>query len=291
MAGLPLALVAGCSGEPEIEKDCSATPPAYLTCVAPIMEESCLTCHSSLLVDADRQGADVGVDFDTEADLATFAERILLRAVIDDTMPPAGPMLPGDQTALEAYLLPLIPVCEPACTGLSCGDDSCGGSCGSCAAGEDCNAGQCVPACTPDCAAKSCGDDGCGGMCGDCGSFSCTAGQCDWPPTSYLADVVPIFETAECGDSMCHAGFSPKEGLDMRNATRAYERLVDVASRQCTDLLMVDPSNPSSSYLINKLTGEGMCDGMVMPRGPRSRLTPAQVDVVRAWIGLGAQND
>lgn len=36
--------------------------------------------------------------------------------------------------------------CEPACDGLECGDDGCGGTCGSCVAGEACNAGICAPA-------------------------------------------------------------------------------------------------------------------------------------------------
>lgn len=55
----------------------------------------------------------------------------------------------------------------PLCAGRSCGDDGCGGSCGTCAEGLTCTAGACV-ACTPSCEGKSCGDDGCGGSCGAC---------------------------------------------------------------------------------------------------------------------------
>ncbi len=33
--------------------------------------------------------------------------------------------------------------CTPDCTGLECGDDGCGGSCGTCAGGQACNAGVC----------------------------------------------------------------------------------------------------------------------------------------------------
>ena len=36
--------------------------------------------------------------------------------------------------------------CTPNCAGLACGDDGCGGSCGSCAEGEGCEAGACVAA-------------------------------------------------------------------------------------------------------------------------------------------------
>lgn len=35
--------------------------------------------------------------------------------------------------------------CTPACDGLICGDDGCGGTCGECATGEVCNSGICAP--------------------------------------------------------------------------------------------------------------------------------------------------
>jgi hypothetical protein len=70
------------------------------------------------------------------------------------------------------------PTCNPACSGKQCGDDGCGGSCGSCSSGTSCSAsGTCVaptPSCTPACSGKQCGDDGCGGSCGSCSSgYSC----------------------------------------------------------------------------------------------------------------------
>jgi len=34
--------------------------------------------------------------------------------------------------------------CEPSCNGAQCGDDGCGGTCGTCDAGATCDAGQCV---------------------------------------------------------------------------------------------------------------------------------------------------
>jgi agmatine/peptidylarginine deiminase len=72
--------------------------------------------------------------------------------------------------------------CEASCTGKVCGDDGCGGSCGTCGAGQACQGGQCV-ACTADCTGKVCGDDGCGGSCGTCGDTEvCSdAGQCTDP--------------------------------------------------------------------------------------------------------------
>ena len=55
--------------------------------------------------------------------------------------------------------------CTPACVGLNCGSDGCGGTCGTCAGTTVCNGGTC---CTPSCAGLECGDDGCGGTCGTC---------------------------------------------------------------------------------------------------------------------------
>jgi len=57
----------------------------------------------------------------------------------------------------------------PNCDGKACGGDGCGGSCGTCAADEFCNAAnQCIPGCAAQCNGKQCGPDGCGGSCGTC---------------------------------------------------------------------------------------------------------------------------
>ena len=62
--------------------------------------------------------------------------------------------------------------CQPSCLGRDCGDDGCGGSCGSCTAPAQCAGdGTCVCPncpCQPECAGKECGPDGCEGLCGSC---------------------------------------------------------------------------------------------------------------------------
>jgi hypothetical protein len=63
--------------------------------------------------------------------------------------------------------------CMPFCYGRNCGDDGCGGTCGT--HGGDCPTGSCTTqgtCCVPDCRGRACGSDGCGGVCG-----SCAAGQ------------------------------------------------------------------------------------------------------------------
>jgi hypothetical protein len=63
---------------------------------------------------------------------------------------------------------PVCGTCQPSCAGKSCGDDGCGGVCGTCPMGAACNAQGACFSCTPNCTGKTCGDDGCGGSCGAC---------------------------------------------------------------------------------------------------------------------------
>jgi len=91
--------------------------------------------------------------------------------------------------------------CVPDCNGKDCGEDGCGGVCGTCNAGETCTAsGICQGSvCTPNCAGKSCGDDGCGGFCGECQpDYSCNAnGQCEFQGCT------PDCSGKECGSDGC----------------------------------------------------------------------------------------
>jgi len=66
-----------------------------------------------------------------------------------------------------------ISVCIPNCTNTVCGDDGCGGSCGSCEHGCKPDGQSC---CVPDCQGKVCGSDGCNGNCGPC-AHGCSPDQ------------------------------------------------------------------------------------------------------------------
>lgn len=96
-------------------------------------------------------------------------------------------------------------VCVPCvtdCAGKDCGDDGCGGSCGSCPPGVPCVVYQCN--CTPDCAGKECGFDSCGGFCGNgnaatqgcTGDEVCEYGTCGLP-------CLPLCDGQECGSDGC----------------------------------------------------------------------------------------
>jgi len=91
--------------------------------------------------------------------------------------------------------------CIPECGGKVCGDDGCNGTCGTCAAGQACNAAACV-ACG--CDDKECGDDGCGSSCGKCtGEKSCIEGEC-----------IMHCDGDEFTGPVINASWKPMEGID-----------------------------------------------------------------------------
>lgn len=98
----------------------------------------------------------------------------------------------GELTECKEGKCQAIP-CEPDCKDKDCGGDGCGGTCGSCQDGYDCLDGACV--CVPKCAGKECGDDQCGGSCGTCQgiNLACTEGKCECAGEP-------------CGDSCCGPG-------------------------------------------------------------------------------------
>jgi len=68
-----------------------------------------------------------------------------------------------------------VPTCEP---NQECGDDGCGGSCGSCSAPESC-CGDICATCQTDCTGRECGWDGATGTCGFCSEGDvCVNGSC-----------------------------------------------------------------------------------------------------------------
>ena len=175
--------------------------------------------------------------------------------------------------------------CQPDCLGRQCGDDGCGGSCGTCQNGT-CTLNQCV--CEADCSAKQCGDDGCGGSCGTCASGQlCAENLCEYPEKTFGGDVFPLF--SGCNGSNCHDSSQPAGSLDLSNQQSAYSALVgqNSSSALCQIEVRVVPGEPSNSYLINKLTGAGTICGSRMPK-VGSAFTTEQIDIIRAWIGNGA---
>ena len=106
------------------------------------------------------------------------------------------PGCPAGQVCDEAAGV-CVSTCADSCAENECGDDGCGGSCGTCGAGKACYEGTCKASCTPSCGGKSCGSDGCGGTCGSCAPGStCSAGTC-------VAGCTPSCGGKQCGDDGC----------------------------------------------------------------------------------------
>jgi hypothetical protein len=95
-------------------------------------------------------------------------------------------------------------VCQPNCDGKECGDDGCGGTCGSCCPGIPCIDGICN--CAPlDCSGKECGPDGCCGSCGECpAGFECVDWKCeDTSDPCFGKQCGPDGEGGSCGTCPC----------------------------------------------------------------------------------------
>jgi len=137
--------------------------------------------------------------------------------------------------------------CQRNCTGRVCGDDGCGGSCGTCEKTQDCIDGQCLCifetcmgeccdpgekcsnglCCLPSCGSKLCGSDGCGGECPP----GCDPGQiCDqqtWTCQTCVSDC----NGKECGPDGCDGSCAP-------GCSHGYvcsQGLCEICVPDCTD--------------------------------------------------------
>ena len=173
--------------------------------------------------------------------------------------------------------------CTPTCAATDpCGDDGCGGSCGTCTAPDTCTAGTCT--CQPTCAATDpCGDDGCGGSCGTCTAPStCTAGTCV-APAPKAAEIQAIVNTACAG---CHTGGGASGGLASDDITTTW---IGVPSIEAPALKRIEPGSTANSYIWHKINGtQSSVDGggSKMPLG--GSLTADQIATFKAWIEAGA---
>lgn len=103
---------------------------------------------------------------------------------------------------------------------------------------------------------------------------------------TFTNHVAPIL-TARCATAGCHGEVAPAADLDLTEDV-ARDNLFQM-SIQNPDIPLVTPGNPTNSYLMTKLTGDGF-SGQQMPLGA-SPLSDAELDIVRLWISYGAPDD
>jgi hypothetical protein len=72
---------------------------------------------------------------------------------------------------------------------------------------------------------------------------------------------------------------------------KAYGSIVNVLAKECSDgRLRVKPSNPASSYVIQKLTNVNLCSGGQMPK-VGTALPSSEITTISNWICEGAPNN
>ncbi len=155
---------------------------------------ACSNPGGPLLVDVTGDGfavSDSGQDVAGAVDVPT-ADALAADVLEIGPEDGAGELIATEDLAPET-------VCLPDCDGRECGEDGCGGNCGTCpGVAPLCVDGLCQIECIPDCGDKECGDDGCGGDCGTCPGVAplCVDGYCQ-------IECVPDCVNKECGDDGC----------------------------------------------------------------------------------------
>jgi len=117
-----------------------------------------------------------------------------------DTFEAAPDVVPSEPDAAVDGAMDTDPACVPNCTDKDCGDDGCGGTCGSCLPGEFCTSeATCeIGECIPDCDGKTCGSDGCQGSCGVCAAGeTCLQSTCAVVPAGCPVPVITALEGSE----------------------------------------------------------------------------------------------
>lgn len=109
----------------------------------------------------------------------------------------------------------------------------------------------------------------------------------DFPKVSFSAEIQPQL-TVSCATSGCHSGGSPKAGLDLSEGA-SFDNIVGKKSSQRTALLLINPYNYQTSYLINKMKGQNI-NGKGMP-GENGRLDFDRIGMFQNWTQRGAKKD
>jgi len=125
--------------------------------------------------------------------------------------------------------------------------------------------------------------------CGGDDGTSPDNGNGDDPPT-LSGDVQPIL-TANCTTG-CHGGAQPILGQNLSGG-QTIASTVNVAATELPTMDRIEPGDPDNSYLVHEIRGTQVSVGGAGERMPlgRDALTQAQIDIIRAWIADGAQDN
>lgn len=105
---LALILLLGCGGKADDSgASCSDRVPAlnWTNFGEALFTSHCTGCHHALNPEVDREGAPLGVDFDTWQGVTEHLDLIEARTVPEDGgMPPAGPLSAEDRAMLAEWI-------------------------------------------------------------------------------------------------------------------------------------------------------------------------------------------
>lgn len=109
---------------------------------------------------------------------------------------------------------------------------------------------------------------------------------------SFAEDIQPIFTNSCAFAGGCHAGGSPALGMNL-SAGQAYQNIVSVPADQLSSMNRIEPGEPDNSYLIHKIQGTQSSVGGTGQRMPLTGccLSQTQIDLIRAWVNAGAENN
>ena len=175
----------------------TACASGQLVCVAGVPQESDFCTNKDLTCDGQLHEDWVDGDGDGYFDTPPYAEapehagqcaQFAFDCADGDNLVHPGAYLPCEYTSnldnncdgdIDAWITKDC-ICQPKCVGKSCGDDSCGGTCGTCVLPEICVGGECR--CKTECDPGAiCGFDECGKPCGSgtCPNGTvCSNGDC-----------------------------------------------------------------------------------------------------------------
>jgi hypothetical protein len=112
----------------------------------------------------------------------------------------------------------------------------------------------------------------------------------------YASNIQPMYDRS-CAVAGCHSSVAPAQALDL-SAGRSFAATVNRRSTELRGLSIVEPGNPDTSYLVQKIRGDAGISGVMMPQGCPGNplqgaqcLTPDEIDAIQTWILACAPNN
>lgn len=134
----------------------------------------------------------------------------------------------------------------------------------------------------------SAGVGGVGGVGGMGGMTSTPDSGASGSPSS-CPPIAQILEDNTCTNPACHGGANPQAMLKL-DLPNPEDSLVGEPSTDpdCADRLLIDPQDPASSFLLEKLESSLPECGDPMPFG--SKLPASEIECVRQWVNMVASS-